>query len=60
MESGLLLRQILKLCHDKRHCSVHGIPADILCSTASIWNLSIVGLDRYWAITSPVTYMSKR
>uniref|UniRef100_F1LHE4 Tyramine receptor tyra-2 n=1 Tax=Ascaris suum TaxID=6253 RepID=F1LHE4_ASCSU len=32
----------------------------ILCSTASIWNLSIVGLDRYWAITSPVAYMSKR
>lgn len=27
--------------------------ADILCCTASIWNLSIVGLDRYWAITSP-------
>ncbi|VDO74422.1 unnamed protein product [Heligmosomoides polygyrus] len=36
------------------------VSADILCSTASIWNLSIVGLDRYWAITSPVTYMSKR
>ncbi|KAK6763403.1 hypothetical protein RB195_023921 [Necator americanus] len=40
--------------------SVYAIAADILCSTASIWNLSIVGLDRYWAITSPVTYMSKR
>uniref|UniRef100_A0A0M3HRG9 G_PROTEIN_RECEP_F1_2 domain-containing protein n=1 Tax=Ascaris lumbricoides TaxID=6252 RepID=A0A0M3HRG9_ASCLU len=36
------------------------VSADILCSTASIWNLSIVGLDRYWAITSPVAYMSKR
>ncbi|KHN79835.1 Tyramine receptor tyra-2 [Toxocara canis] len=36
------------------------VSADILCSTASIWNLSIVGLDRYWAITSPVSYMSKR
>lgn len=34
--------------------------ADILCSTASIWNLSIVGLDRYYAITSPVSYMAKR
>ncbi|KAE9412881.1 hypothetical protein Angca_007889, partial [Angiostrongylus cantonensis] len=33
---------------------------DILCSTASIWNLSIVGLDRYWAIASPVAYMTKR
>ncbi|GMR61784.1 hypothetical protein PMAYCL1PPCAC_31979, partial [Pristionchus mayeri] len=36
------------------------VSADILCSTASIWNLSIVGLDRYWAITSPVDYLSKR
>ncbi|KHJ98821.1 hypothetical protein OESDEN_01177 [Oesophagostomum dentatum] len=36
------------------------VSADILCSTASIWNLSIVGLDRYWAITSPVAYMRKR
>uniref|UniRef100_A0A915E614 G-protein coupled receptors family 1 profile domain-containing protein n=1 Tax=Ditylenchus dipsaci TaxID=166011 RepID=A0A915E614_9BILA len=36
------------------------VSADILCSTASIWNLSIVGLDRYWAITSPVGYLSKR
>ncbi|CAD5222458.1 unnamed protein product [Bursaphelenchus xylophilus] len=36
------------------------VSADILCSTASIWNLSIVGLDRYWAITSPVAYMAKR
>ncbi|CAJ0947372.1 unnamed protein product, partial [Mesorhabditis belari] len=36
------------------------VSADILCSTASIWNLCIVGLDRYWAITSPVAYMSKR
>lgn len=36
------------------------ISADILCSTASIWNLSIVGLDRYWAITAPTAYMSKR
>ncbi|VDN59058.1 unnamed protein product [Dracunculus medinensis] len=36
------------------------VSADILCSTASIWNLSIVGLDRYWAITAPTTYMTKR
>uniref|UniRef100_A0A914DWF1 G-protein coupled receptors family 1 profile domain-containing protein n=1 Tax=Acrobeloides nanus TaxID=290746 RepID=A0A914DWF1_9BILA len=36
------------------------VSSDILCSTASIWNLSIVGLDRYWAITSPVAYMNKR
>ncbi|VIO86292.1 Uncharacterized protein BM_BM3126 [Brugia malayi] len=36
------------------------VSADILCSTASIWNLSIVGLDRYWAITTPMAYMAKR
>lgn len=36
------------------------VSADILCSTASIWNLSIVGLDRYWAITTPTAYMAKR
>ncbi|VDK75376.1 unnamed protein product [Onchocerca ochengi] len=36
------------------------VSADILCSTASIWNLSIVGLDRYWAITMPMAYMAKR
>ncbi|CAI4223719.1 unnamed protein product [Auanema sp. JU1783] len=36
------------------------VSADILCSTASIWNLCIVGLDRYWAITTPVAYMNKR
>jgi hypothetical protein len=40
--------------------SISYVLADILCSTASIWNLSIVGLDRYWAITSPVAYMAKR
>ncbi|KAL3078976.1 hypothetical protein niasHS_014758 [Heterodera schachtii] len=36
------------------------VSADILCSTASIWNLCIVGLDRYWAITHPVQYLNKR
>ena len=44
----------------KEHYKRGSLTADILCSTASIWNLSIVGLDRYWAITSPVAYMSKR
>lgn len=33
---------------------------DIFLCTSSIWNLSMIGLDRYWAITDPVRYLSKR
>ncbi|XP_063230942.1 dopamine receptor 2-like, partial [Bacillus rossius redtenbacheri] len=29
---------------------------DVLFSTASILNLCVVSLDRYWAITDPITY----
>lgn len=29
---------------------------DVLASTASILNLSVIALDRYWAITDPITY----
>uniref|UniRef100_A0A915HKH4 G-protein coupled receptors family 1 profile domain-containing protein n=1 Tax=Romanomermis culicivorax TaxID=13658 RepID=A0A915HKH4_ROMCU len=36
------------------------ISTDVLSCTASIWNLSMIGLDRYWAITSPITYITKR
>lgn len=36
------------------------LSCDILICTASIWNLSMIGLDRYWAITSPVSYLAKR
>jgi len=36
------------------------ISIDVLSCTASIWNLSMIGLDRYWAITSPITYITKR
>lgn len=36
------------------------LSCDIFICTASIWNLSMIGLDRYQAITSPVKYMAKR
>ncbi|KAG7252428.1 hypothetical protein CRUP_010503 [Coryphaenoides rupestris] len=36
-------------------CSVW-IACDIMCSTASILNLCIISLDRYWAISSPFRY----
>ncbi|KAK2151637.1 hypothetical protein LSH36_356g03069 [Paralvinella palmiformis] len=29
---------------------------DVLASTASILNLSVISLDRYWAITDPIAY----
>ena len=29
---------------------------DVLFSTASILNLCVISLDRYWAITDPITY----
>ena len=32
---------------------------DVLASTASIMNLSVISLDRYWAITDPIAYPSK-
>ncbi|KAL8622617.1 hypothetical protein ACOMHN_009251 [Nucella lapillus] len=32
---------------------------DVLASTASILNLCVISLDRYWAITSPITYPTK-
>ncbi|XP_073774234.1 D(5)-like dopamine receptor [Danio rerio] len=35
------------------------IAFDIMCSTASILNLCIISLDRYWAISSPFRYERK-
>ena len=32
---------------------------DVLASTASILNLSVIALDRYWAITNPITYPTR-
>ncbi|KAJ6221561.1 hypothetical protein RDWZM_000106 [Blomia tropicalis] len=32
---------------------------DVLASTSSILNLCVISLDRYWAITDPITYPSR-
>ena len=32
---------------------------DVLASTASILNLSVIALDRYWAITDPISYPTR-
>ncbi|XP_075328759.1 D(1C) dopamine receptor-like [Odontesthes bonariensis] len=41
-----------------RFCDVW-IMFDIMCSTASILNLCIISVDRYWAIASPFKYERK-
>uniref|UniRef100_A0A8C6WHW7 G-protein coupled receptors family 1 profile domain-containing protein n=1 Tax=Neogobius melanostomus TaxID=47308 RepID=A0A8C6WHW7_9GOBI len=41
-----------------RFCGVW-IAFDIMCSTASILNLCIISVDRYWAIASPFKYERK-
>ncbi len=41
-----------------RFCGIW-IAFDIMCSTASILNLCIISVDRYWAIASPFKYERK-
>ena len=36
------------------------LSVDYTASTASIFNLSILSLDRYWSITSPLRYLRRR
>ncbi|XP_038046133.1 D(1) dopamine receptor-like [Patiria miniata] len=41
-----------------RFCAVHQA-LDIMMSTASILNLCVIALDRFWAVTQPFDYQSK-
>lgn len=36
------------------------LSVDYTASTASIFNLSILSLDRYWSITTPLRYLRRR
>jgi len=36
------------------------IAVDYTASTASILNLFVLSVDRYWSVTSPLKYLSKR
>ncbi|XP_056635212.1 alpha-2C adrenergic receptor [Diorhabda sublineata] len=40
-------------------CEIHSA-MDVLLSTASIMNLCLISLDRYWSITQAVEYLKKR
>lgn len=40
-------------------CDIHSA-MDVLLSTASIMNLCLISLDRYWSITQAVDYLKKR
>ncbi|XP_065559895.1 alpha-2Da adrenergic receptor-like isoform X2 [Artemia franciscana] len=40
-------------------CEIHGA-IDVLLSTASIMNLCMISLDRYWSVTRAIEYLRKR
>lgn len=40
-------------------CDIHSA-MDVLLSTASIMNLCLISLDRYWSITQAIDYLKKR
>lgn len=40
-------------------CDIHSA-ADVLLCTASIMNLCLISLDRYWSITQAIEYLKKR
>lgn len=40
-------------------CDIHSA-ADVLLSTASIMNLCLISLDRYWSITQAIEYLKTR
>ena len=40
-------------------CDIHQA-LDVLCSTASIMNICLISLDRYWSITKAIAYLNTR
>lgn len=36
------------------------LATDVLLSTASIWNLCLISLDRYWSVTRAIEYIRQR
>lgn len=63
---GLVVMPVSAIHEVLDRCWIFGINAcdvwrslDVLFSTASILNLCVISLDRYWAITDPFTYPMK-
>ncbi|KAI6177189.1 G-PROTEIN-RECEP-F1-2 domain-containing protein [Aphelenchoides bicaudatus] len=63
---GLVIMPLNSLFEMTRHVWLLGLPAcdlfhamDILASTASIWNLCVISLDRYMAGKDPIGYRDK-
>ncbi|XP_070566576.1 5-hydroxytryptamine receptor 1A-like [Ptychodera flava] len=62
-----LLVMPIRLAHDLTEIWIFGaifcdiyISLDVLCCTASILSLTVIALDRFWAITKPLQYVTKR